>query len=86
MIIDLICQNTVEEVAIGFGDYGRIGRHKLNKRETYLLTQNDKGQNILHLAINVFKNYPNRMAIVFTLLEVLKGYLTYPSWYHMCFV
>lgn len=44
------------------------------------------GQNILHLAINVFKNYPNRMAIIFTLVEVLKLHLTYPSWYYLCFV
>ena len=26
------------------------------------------------------------MAIIFTLVEVLKSYLTYPSWYYLCFV
>ena len=68
-------QHTVEEVnAEPSGKYVWMdGRQEpLNKREIYILSQNDMGQNILHLAINVFKYCPNRMAIIFTLVEVLK--------------
>ena len=97
LIIDSICQHTVETEPIdpvaggnkgnaNFKAGGNIGRYRLNNREYYLLRQNDNEQNILHLAINVFKNYPNRLAIIFTLIETLKGYLTYHSWHHLCFV
>ena len=89
MIIESICQHTIETVSIdpvAGGNKGNIGRYRLNNREYYLLRQNDNEQNILHLAINVFKNYPNRLAIIFTLIETLKAYLTYHSWYHLCFV
>lgn len=86
MIIESICQHTIETVPIDPVAGGNIGCYILTKREDYLLSQNDNEQNILHLAINVFKNYPNRLAIIFTLIEVLKGYLTYHSWYHLCFV
>ena len=86
MIIDSICQHTIETVPIGPVVGGNIGRYRLNRREIYLLKQNDNEQNILHLAINVFKNYPNRLAIIFTLIETLKAYLTYHSWHYLCFV
>lgn len=89
LIIESICQHTIETVSIdpvAGGNKGNIGRYRLNNREYYLLRQNDNEQNILHLAINVFKNYPNRLAIIFTLIETLKAYLTYHSWYHLCFV
>lgn len=88
-IFDCMLRHTVEEVnAEPSGKYVWMDRrlHQLDKREVYILSQNDNCQNILHLAINVFKNYPNRLAIIFTLVEVLKLYLTYPSWYYLCFV
>lgn len=52
------------------GKYIWMGKkqHCLNNNEVYILSQNKMGQNILHLAINVFKYYPNRMAIIYTLV------------------